>query len=294
MTTPRFITAATYKIYIPSAPVQAYTVATPIYHLSLDGIATPGLVRQFQPYPNGDGGVDQGFRLNARQLTWRLFIADASASLITNEQYLEDNRTMLYRYLRASEQPLQLEVTRADGAKRALDVHVSGPIEFRESAQLGYGCEAAVPLYAPEPAWYDPTRASQAFTLGATSGSCAVDYAGNWFEYPVLELDDGFTDLVLTDINGTTIDFTGHAFLAGTTYTIDLRPGAKTAVDDTGTDISQNIVDDMWTRFGLYPGPLAGLAGSGTLNNNLLTASYTSKNVGSSITIRWYERYLNL
>ena len=289
MTTPRFITAATYKVYLPSAPVQSYTIAAPVYHLSLDGIATPSVVRQFQPYPNGDGGVDKGFRLQPRQLVWRLFV-DASS-----ETELESKRTELYRAFRASEQALQLEVTKAGGGQRTLDVHVSGPIEFRESGQVGYSCEVAIPLYAPEPAWYYSVRNSQLFNLAtATAGSVAVDYIGNWFEYPVLELANGFANLKLTDIAGTTIDFTGHTFGVGTTYTIDLRPGAKTAVDNTGTDISANIVSTNWGSFGLYPGPLTGSSGTLTLNLNTINATYTSKNVGSAITIRWYDRYLNL
>jgi hypothetical protein len=289
MTTPRFITAATYKVYIPSAPVQAYTIASPVYHLTFDGIATPSVLRQFQPYPNGDGGVDQGFRLQPRQMAWRLFI-DASSEID-----LEDRRNEIYRNFRASEQLLQLEVTRADGAKRSLDCHVSGPIEFRESAQVGYSCEAIVPLYAPEPSWYNPTE-NQYFVSGwgATSAAAQIDYLGNWFAYPQIVIDGQFVDLVLEDINGTTIDFTGHTIASGDTYTIDLRPAAKTATDGSGTDVAAYIVSDLWSSFGIYPGPLAGIGTPVPMGHNTIQISYASRGAGSAIEIRYYDRFLNL
>lgn len=290
----KFVSSAVYRLLIPSTPAQTFTIAAPFYHVSLDGTASPPVQRHYQPWPTGEGGVDAGVRLQPRTLTWRIFV-DA-----TTESALEAARTQLYQVLRPSVRPLTLKVERADGAVRLLECFVTGAVEFSQLQQVGYSCLATVQLYAPAPIWYAPTQQVSALTLGSTTGTVDIAYGGNWMEAPTVELTGQLVSPQISDAAGNTISFAGHTIPNGLTYTIDLRADAKTAFSSSGAswpgnDVSTYVVAGTgWNEFRLYPRPLAADSGGGVLNKNTISAAYSSKGAGAGITVRWYNRWLNL
>lgn len=292
-----FVSAATYKLYIPNAGPSTVTISGDNAHVTLDGIGSPGVFRHYRPYPQADGGVDQGFRLQERNLVWRMLVTD------TTEAALEDARVNLATFLKPHTEPMTLEVTRADGETRYLDVYVSGAVEWQQSRQQGLSYMLSVPLYAPDPLWYDPgpyqawDPYSAANTGGfssynATDASFTLTYDGNWHEWPIIVITNDFEDLILDispiGIPGThEIVMTGYTTQVGDITYIDLRT-KRAYRDSNGADVSGNITNDYWTQTRLYPSPLA------ASGDHTISATYTSKGGSASIGFLWRNRYLHL
>lgn len=294
----QFKSAATYQIIIPDGAGTTLTITGgDNQHRWLDGAGSPGVIRHFRPWPQADGGIDQGLKLQERQLVWKLFVSDSS------ETNLEDARYTLSEYIKPNEEPIVLKVTRADGAIRYLDCFLAGPVEWAQSEQVGLSVPVTLPLYAPDPCWYHPGphtpwapydnySGSTPASYGATSASQTLTYSGNWEEHPIIAIAGEFVDLELdlspTGIPGThTLDLTGYSTPGADTVRIDLRKRTATLAS-TGADMSAEIVNADWTDIKLYPTPLA--SGGG----HTLAATYVSRGVGSSITVSYRNRYIHL
>lgn len=301
------ISNAVYEITVPnqldSGDDTTYTVKSAASapstviatHVGIDGLGVPEVRRKVDAFPTADGGIDTGYQLQPRQLTWKMLINEAT------EAAYDAARDQLQRvFMPLGQRPHVLKVTPAGGGTRCLDVYVSGAVEFAQSGQMGYSALATFQLMAPDPIWYTPTERSQALGLTSSSGSANVDYLGNWFESPVIELTGELSSPQVEDAQGNTIFFQGHTIPAGQTYVVDLRPGAKTVINSSsgaawpGNDVSEFVVKNTgWNEFRLLPGPLAA-AGSGALNRNPITATFDSKGPGAAIVVKWYDRWLNL
>jgi len=293
----RFISTATYKLWLPNSTPSTLDITGDYRHISLDGIGSPPVFRHYRPYPNAEGGTDQGFRLQERNMTWRLLISD------TSESNLEDARNNLADFLKPHTEAFTLEVTRADSEERYIDVYLNGPVDFAQSRQTGLSYVVTIPLYAPDPLWYDPGPyepwdpygggTTDGFSsYGATSATFTLTYGGNWWEFPTIEITNDFEDLVL-DVNPIgvpnthEIDFTGYTTVNGDTTYVDLR--RKLAFrDSSGADVSGEIVNSDWAQTRLYPAPLA------SSGDHTITATYTSRGGSSAIGFRYRDRYIHL
>jgi len=283
-----FITAATYQVIWPDVGATTYTInsANNAAHLSLDGTGIPPMLRNYVPFAQSDGGIDQGFRLDVRRMVWKLFLEAET------EQALDTKRDALWNIFRPLDDPLKLKVTKANGAVRQIDVYVDGPIEVVPGP--GYKANVTIPLVAPDPLWYDPVQQIRTFPLPDTS--LDLTYAGSWQEWPIVKIYGSAQNLVLENVlsmlvglSSGRIDFNGHTIPAAAIYTVDLRPGVKTVVDGGGVSKLANMgVFTFFPYFCLYPEPLE----SG--GNNNIVASYGTLDATAAVVFEFYNRYIAL
>ena len=131
--------------------------------------------------------------------------------------------------------------------------------------------------------------------MGLASGNHSVTLSGNWEEWPVIEVTGQVVNLVLTTTLTTAyrtetyvISFNGHTILNGDTYTIDLRPGRKTVVDQNGVNRLATMADASWVGFRLWPAPFK----AGGVNT--IGYTRTSNGVNAQVRYKFYHRYLHL
>jgi hypothetical protein len=123
--------------------------------------------------------------------------------------------------------------------------------------------------------------------LSGIVGAQTIAYAGTFPEYPIITVEGPITDPVITnETTGEVLDFTGITIAAGTVYTIDLRYGYKTVVNQAGT----NKIADLTAASDLATWHLeiAPIASGG---NNIITASGTATTGDTVITLTYYKRY---
>lgn len=298
-----FITNATYQITVPnrisSVNDQTYTVKTAAsapstviaYHISLDGLGVPDPKRRFTAYPVTDGGIDTGFRLQPRQLTWTMFLNE------TTEALFDAAKDQLCRVFLPYDRAHTLKVTTPSGYTRWLDVYVNGAIDIDQRNQAGHTAVVKVPLYAPNPIFYDPTLNTHTITPTSSPASSSIFYGGSWHSWPVVKLTGSLTNAVLTlrvaNAAGDWyyyIDFSGHTIPAGDIYTIDLNPGTKTAVNNAGDSVlayCANIGSLAQWRLWAYPVEAAS-------GQNYVDLTYTAKTAAAKVEVLYYNRYIAL
>jgi hypothetical protein len=286
-----FITAVTYELIWPNTVGTTYLIgpALGLKHISLDGTGVPGVNRKFSPYAS-DGGYDDGFQLATRRMIWKLNISAET------EAEFDTVRALVFTVFRPLQNPYKLKVTRADGAVRQIDCFVDGSIDIA----LGNGFTAivTVPLVAPDPLWYDPTQVIATFnTFPATSFT--INYAGTWYEWPIIRIDGQLADLYMINTIGTSVpfgtrqgelDMRPSGIVFGEYYIFDTRPAQKTVVDSSGANVL-NVALPTFNRFPefrLWPEPW-NVGGS-----NVITVSHGTAGAGASVEFQYYNRYIAL
>lgn len=119
--------------------------------------------------------------------------------------------------------------------------------------------------------------------------SSNVTYLGNWPEFPTIIITGPVNRPIITNTTtGEVIDLNTE-ILAGETITIDLSYGQKTVTKQDGTNLIGFITSDSdLTSFHLEPAPGA------TGGINVIDISSSGGGGATSITLRWYNRYLGL
>lgn len=275
---------------ISGAPLTDIDGAVNAYHVNFTMNSAP-LKRRLLRHAGADGGADQGFALQPLKAVWELFVkADTEAAF-------EAKRDAIYRLFKPYDNAIKIQVDLASaGPFRQLDAIVDGPVDFRQSQQLGYSALVRVPLYCPSPLWYHPTQNIATATPGVSGSSFSFVYGGNYEEWPVIEIEGAITSPVLSMTTTTAyrtesavINLTGVTIPAGTIYTIDMRPGRKTVIDSNGTINRINqMVDSTWVYFKLWPFPYKATGGT-----NLISYTYTSKDAAARFRVKFYNRYLS-
>lgn len=296
-----FITNATYQITVPNRVStlydQTYTIKTAAsapstviaYHVSLDGLGVPDPKRRFTAYPVTDGGIDTGFRMQPRQLTWTMFLNE------TTEAAFDAARDQLCRVFLPYDRAHTLKITTPRGYTRWLDVYVDGSIDIDQRNQEGYTAIVKVPLYAPDPIFYDPTQLTHTITPTASPANATIVYAGTWHSWPVVKLTGELANPVLTLRVVTAVgdwyyylNFYGHTIPAGDIYTIDLAPGAKTAVNNAGASVLGYCIDvASLSQWRLWAYPIEAASGQ-----NFIELTYTAKGAAAKVEILYYNRYI--
>lgn len=269
-----------------------YSGQNPADMMFLDGAGMATVRRISQRTPLQNGVVDRGLRLEPRKMTLGLFVRQET------EPLADVMRDRLAYIFGPTNTALQLRATRLDGTQRQIDCFVDGTMDFPQSGRMGASQKVLVPLYAPDPTWYDPTRQAvtqslSSLPLTGTQIPAAGISADDW---PVIEVTGPITDMKISHSPvGDNIDLTGATIPGGETWVFDLRPGYKTIVrqSDNANRIQYLVVGSI-RYFGtlrILNQKLTAAYGQ-TFNRFSVTGSGTTG--ASSITTRYYKRYLNL
>ena len=269
-----------------------YSGQNPADFLFLDGAGMATVRRITQRSPLLSGVTDRGFRLEPRKMTLGLFLSQI------DEPTADTMRDRLAYIFGPTLTALQLRATRLDGTVKAIDCYVDGTVDFPQSDRLGASHKVLVPLYAPDPTWYNPTRQAVTQSLASlpvtgTQIPAAGLTADDW---PVIEVTGPITNMVINHAQvGDTIDLTGATIPALETWEFDLRPGYKTVrrMSDLANRIDK-ITASSIRYFGTLRVLNQKLAASYGFTYNSFTVSGSGTTGASSITTRYYKRYLSL
>lgn len=283
---------------IATAATSSYTAIAK--HISLDGVGIPPVTRHYQSNHQIAGGIDIGYTLRPRNLVWKMMISAATESAFdaARDAIVECFNPHL---------ALRLVVTTVDGYDAGdssgvrngftLDCFVNGPIDFRQSEQLGHSSIVTVPLYAPDPVWWVNNAYTANWYLSGSSGTLneTIDYYGTWETWPSIaltgEIEDPRIEVTWSTGEGDityNIDLDGTTIGAGDTYYFDLAPGAKTVVDSVGDNKIGDIADfSTFSQLRLHAKPLGETSAAHAVN-----VYYTSISGSPYLQFLWYPRYI--
>ena len=269
-----------------------YSGQNPADMLFLDGAGMATIRRITQRSPLLSGVTDRGFRLEPRKMTLGLFLSQI------DELTADTMRDKLAYIFGPTLTALQLRATRLDGAVKAIDCYVDGTMDFPQSERLGASHKILVPLYAPDPTWYDPTRLAVTQSLASlpltgTQIPAAGLTADDW---PVIEVTGPITNMIITHSPvADTIDLTGATIPALETWAFDLRPGFKTVqrMSDLANRIDK-ITASSIRYFGTMRVVNQKLSATYAQTFNRFSVTGSGTTAASSITVRYYRRYLSL
>jgi hypothetical protein len=265
-----------------------------------DGVGLPPLHRISERGPQQHGESDRGFRLDPRIVLLVLGVTG-------DTMYVK--RDELVSRFKPRDDPIALRWTRDDGAVRQLDCFYIEQMTLPSNVVSRYYMRVPAQFKAADPTFYDPDLEHVVFaiTLGAEEfvvplpipwpigaavldATTAINYAGTWRTYPIITITGPVTDCVVTNVTtGEKLDFTGVTIAAANVYTIDLRYGQKTVVNQAGT----NKVADLTTDSDLSTWHLEAAPDAvGGVNSIHVTG--TSGSAATGVTIEYYARYISL
>lgn len=217
------------------------------------GLYIPESHRLGETGPFQNGSTDLGYRLDERMLELALVITAA------DEAALEQKMDLLALAIAPDSRPVSLRKYRADGARRQIDLFIRDSIPA-STQDLGMGStfsqRLALACVAPDPIWYSPTLSSVSFGIAVSGGAWAIPwaipwsigssaldqtinvaYGGSWEEYPIIIIQGPITSPIITNTTtGDVLDFTGATLGVSDVWTINLRYGNKTVVDQNGVN----------------------------------------------------------
>lgn len=290
----------TWRLSVISANVEYNLSDGSTYVLTgLDGLGMAPTNRIAEAGPQQHGESDLGFRLRARRVSLVLMArgGDDAAWWTRREELL--------RIFRPSNSPVQLRITREDGAVRQLDCFYSGELALTPEAGLAPRWQrVAVELYAPDPTWYDPVERLTTVAGGGGSGfmvptpvpsfvgasdlnvTVGVENPGSWDALPVIEIDGPITSPKVENLTtGEKLDFSGVTILSGTTYRIDCRYGQKSV---TRVSDGENRIQDLTANSNLATFHLA----AGVVNQVRVTGTSIQSN--TAVRIRFVPRFVGV
>jgi len=269
-----------------------YSGQNPADLLALDGAGVATIRRVTQRTPLQNGVTDRGFRLEPRKMTLALYISQP------DELMADLMRDKLAYIFGPTITPLKLLATRLDGAQRQIDCFVDGTVDFPQSERLGASQKVLVPLYAPDPTWYDPAQVSSTTSMSSMPVTTA-NYSTTGItadDWPVFNITGPVTNLVITHAPvGDTIDFTGTTIPGGETWVVDLRPGYKTVYRQSDNANRLYAVATASVRyFGTLRMLNQKLAASYSVAYNRFALTGSGTTGASSFVVKYYRRYLSL
>ena len=272
-----------------------------LYLLSYDGVGMPAFHRLIERGPLQHGITDVGYRLDERTIILVLGIYAG------NEADFYDKRSELLNLFKPDtvEGVLKFEISTGEGTTvRAIKGHLASGLEFVGDDKLEYFQKTALVIKCPDPAWYDPEGVSVDFNIsggsdamyvpmpvpmlvGASSIDAVypVDYGGSVESFPVITIQGPITDCVITNnTTGDKLDFTGLTIGSSDIYTIDLRYGHKTVVDQSGASKLDKLTNDSdLATFCLVPDTV-----------NSISVTGTGATSDTSINLAFFERFIGI
>lgn len=225
----------------------------PFEIIDIDNLGASTARRITERSPAQDGDTDIDVRLEART------IAIVMQAIPSDAIPYETIRALINRYFRATTTKIVLGIEFDNGVTRYIDTQSLGnialPLNIEATNYLRFG----VNLRAANPTFYDPAQQSLSFAIQGGGNAftipsfvptffgvntldqiTTIDYAGTYKEFPVIQVYGPITDLVIINqLTGAKIDFTGHTVANGDYWTIDLRFGRKQVYRNGNTSDSQ-------------------------------------------------------
>lgn len=182
------------------------------------------------------------------------------------------------------------------GISGVLDVNISGTARYWRADRLGsISTQWANPLY--KAAIYDIALSSaQRSTLNGYMadmpiGTITTVNSGDTNEYPLITMQGPlYNPIIINTTTSSTIDLTGLNLGSGDIYTIDLRYGDKTIIDNFGSSQMAGAgTANLLGLAGFYLAP-APVASGGT---NYITVQAGSISTNAYIRVTYYNRYMS-
>lgn len=270
--------------------------------LSHDGLGMPDFHRMEERGPLQHGVTDRGYRLDPKTIVLVLGIRGNSL-----DDFYQKRHGLLDLF-KPSNKPGSLR-WKIGSKVRQIDGHLIGGLNFSDRDRSHLFQKAAIAIKCPDPTWYDPAGRSVEFSIGGggdtmdipltipfTVGASMIDtsqsinYQGSVLAYPVINIRGPITDCVIKNLTtGDKLDFTGHTIPSETTYTVDLRYGHKTVLDDAGNNRIDKLTDDSdLATWRLEADPVA-MGGS-----NSIYVYGTDVTSLTGINLQFYERYIGV
>lgn len=266
--------------------------------VEFDGFGMPIVRRLTQRGPLQNGDTDVGYRLDPRvvRLLVMAYAGDDAAIIAA--------RAALIGLLKPGSDVISIRWT-YNGVSKQIDTHYAGGMTLPSIDWKLQHHRIGFELRAADPTWYNPEGTAITFaqtgggtgmpmpfvfpmTLGASNLDVtqAIDLIGAnaWDTYPTIIVTGPVTNLVITNlVTGDKLDFAGLTIGTGTTYTIDLRYGYKTVVDQLGANqISKLSADSDLATWVLLSGA------------NSVRVTGTSITSSTSITFEFNERFIGV
>lgn len=190
---------------------------------------------------------------------------------------------------------------------RSIDCYVEGGLNFSSDTSSGYDVYYEVSLKASNPLWYDPVQKNFGVTNSIAGNptdipglipreygsltlntSTNVTYDGTFLAYPEFIIyggDGGIMNLAIyNSTQGTVIRITEVPALA--TYTVNLRYGAKTVIDQNNAVVTY-VVDPAsnLTTFALVTSV------DSTSKSNTIIVESSSASSGAYVIMLYYNQY---
>lgn len=198
---------------------------------------------------------------------------------------------------------LTLRHTTSDGnQQREIEVYYSSGLELSAETQRANGLQFTVNLTAYDnPFWRGRDQVSVAldavatgtgfgfpfgFSFGFTLSGFAsktINYNGNVAVNPIIEVTGPFNTLQILhqELNRTL--YVQSPLAVGETLTIDLSPGGISALSSTGTNYINALANSELVDFVITPN-----------SDNTIIADGTGTDSNTTVTLKYYERYLTL
>lgn len=300
---------ATYEL-IRGNEIFNLTDGSLAYRISAAGVGLSNVRRLKERAPFQHGVSDLGFRLDERLITLMLFQRAATLA------ELDAKRDQLMEALKPVEDRLfSLRVTRDDGAVRQIDGAIEGLFDVPDTPtndRIGPSQRVLVPIYCPNPIWYEPTLRRVVFTnmsgrggfqvpidvpylqtlgSGGINAIQTITYAGNWRGEPIIYVKGPANDLQITNLTTSAVlDFTGLSIGAGETLTIDLRYDYQTITSDSQGDVEHYLTagsDKAFFYLVTHPEAPGGA-------NDIEVLVPTGVTDATAIEVTYYNRYTHL
>ena len=240
------------------------------------------------PLQHGDSDID--FRLDPRILQIPLVVKNESSTAPKATHYSIRN-ALLQIFKPQSSGTLQILIgTTSGGVSKIqdyrIDTKVLGGLSF-DVEPTSYHVRTIVQLRAEDPTWYEPYTSGNPYVVtyfDTNIGSSQIfPIGGNWQTYPVIRINGPITNPTITNTTTGEVIAITATISAGAYYDIDLSYGAKTVVDNTGTNRISTVsaASDLAT-WHFEPG------------NNTIAVTGSSTSSSSDIDFTYYNRYTGI
>lgn len=240
---------------------------TKIYYIADNGLGMPPVVRYTQRGPQQHGDSDVDFRMEPRIVPYVFGIHAPSLA------DLETARDLLMWLFRPTNIPFTVQYERSNGSTRQLLAHFNAGMQFASTDrdQGTWFQRFNVDIRAADPTFFDPFEETASFiNTYASSGGFIVPvvipfsirgdnlglakdiyYQGTADVLPVVKIFGPVVSPVLTNATtGAVLSFPDITISGDGYYTIDLRTGYKTVLDQDGVDRTFELTDtsslDVW------------------------------------------------
>ena len=262
----------------------------PVRFVHLDGTGMAEVRRILQRTPQQDGVTDRGYRLEPRKMTLALFIDGLT------EYNADEIRDKLIYIFSPTTTALKLTCTRFDNTVRQIDCFVDGALDLPQSNRTAGTQLIIVPLLAPNPTFYDPTQQTTTASLSTGTGSPNIPAAGySADDWPIIEVTGPITNLNISHSPSSDVLTITGTIPALETWRFDLRPGYKTLVRTSDNANRMNyVVTSTLRAFSTMRLLSEKSTAIYSQTANIFTCTGTGYSGASSISFKWYKRYLSL